>query len=103
MGNLTEMVIIQIKEQTVLGNCRRRLKEYQPCRYNDFCLFDLVKDPCETTNIADDFPLIVKKLEKKLTKYWRTMQPQKKVFIDSKANPIYYNNTWYTWLDESRK
>ncbi|KAF2898700.1 hypothetical protein ILUMI_07475 [Ignelater luminosus] len=101
-GNLILRKIKKIRKKTVLGNCRKHLSKYQSCRYNDFCLFDLVRDPCETTNIAKKFPLIVKKLERKLIKYWNNMQPQKDIFIDPRANPSSYNNTWYTWLDQPK-
>lgn len=103
MRGLTEMQISEIRNKLDLGNCRQSFRKYDPCRYNDFCLFDLIKDPCETTSVADEFPLIVKKLKRKLMKYWRTIHPQKQVFIDPKANPIYYNNTWHTWLDVSNR
>ena len=35
-------------------------------------LYDLETDPGETTNLADKHPKLVKKMEKKLTKWWKT-------------------------------
>lgn len=53
-------------------------------------LIHLLEDPCETTNVAEDFPNIVNKLEKKFAWFWKQLKSQKVLFIDPRANPIYY-------------
>ncbi|XP_044260600.1 arylsulfatase B-like [Tribolium madens] len=65
------------------------------------CLFDLDKDPCETTNIIDSEPEIAKQLYEKIEKFWKELVPQRNKDTDPKSDPIFYNNTWCTWLEDA--
>lgn len=62
------------------------------------CLFDILNDPCETTNLASLFPKIVKQLQVKLDYYRRIAQPPRNKPANSQLDPSNFNGTW-TWWD----
>ncbi|KAF2898702.1 hypothetical protein ILUMI_07477 [Ignelater luminosus] len=101
-GNLTQEKILNLRKQMELKSCRKSTIDHDSCRYNSVCLFDLFEDPCETTNIANKFPEVTERMKSKLEKYWSEVKVQRKGFLDPNANPVYYNNTWYPWLEDTR-
>lgn len=64
------------------------------------CLFDILNDPCETTNLAGKFPKIVEKLKAKLDYYGKMAAPFRNKQADPKCNPANFNGTWTWWTDE---
>lgn len=64
------------------------------------CLFDIVRDPCETTNLAEKRPEIVKKLEAELSRHEKSAVPPRNKPVDLRSNPAQFNNTWTWWYDE---
>ncbi|KAF2881888.1 hypothetical protein ILUMI_24269 [Ignelater luminosus] len=92
--------MLQLRKEATLGNCRKPISPDNKCTYKNWCLYDLFDDPCETTNIASTHPEVVKRLGEKLTEAWKYLKPQKPKIVDPKSNPIYNNNTWFTWLDD---
>lgn len=73
------------------------ITNYQDC--HEPCLFDLLEDPCEIQNIAQEQPQITKQLLERIQQFVEELVPQTNKPSDRAANPIYYNNTWCTWLD----
>lgn len=92
--------MLQLRNEITLGDCRKSIRSNDICTHLNWCLYDLFEDPCETTNIASTHPQVVNRLSQKLEAAWTYLKPQKPKFVDPKANPIYFNNTWYTWLDD---
>lgn len=97
-SNLTEALILQLRNKTDIGNCRLDY-DGNNCNEGKMCLFDLINDPCETTNVAYLLPDITIELSKRLSLFWNMLVPQKNIPYDPNSNPIYFNNTWTTWLD----
>ncbi|XP_031636044.1 arylsulfatase I-like isoform X2 [Contarinia nasturtii] len=64
------------------------------------CLFNISDDPCETTNIAAQFPDIVKKLESKLDYYCEIAKPIRNKPGDPRSNPANFGGIWTWWYDE---
>lgn len=64
------------------------------------CLFDIFNDPCETTNLALDFPNIVAELQAKLDYYGRIALPRIAPPSDPRSNPANFGNIWTWWYDE---
>lgn len=64
------------------------------------CLFDISKDPCETTNIASDHPDIMAKLQAKLDYYARRAPPTRNPPMDTRCNPDNFDGVWTWWYDE---
>lgn len=99
-----ESVMWQLQSQaTVL--CRANISNtpyvsrysYISCNASD-CLFDLTLDPCETSNIAKNYPKIVQELSVILSEYRNTLIPQLVMPVDENANPRYHNYTWEPWI-----
>lgn len=84
-------------------NGQRRPSENDSFYCNPFkkpCLFNITQDPCETTNIAELFPQIVKRLEADLHYYEKIAQPPRNKPADICSDPSRFNNTWTWWLEE---
>lgn len=64
------------------------------------CLFDIIRDPCETTNLAHSRPDIMTKLEAGLQRYEQSAIPPRNTPIDLRSNPANFNYTWTWWFDE---
>lgn len=64
------------------------------------CLFDISNDPCETTNLASDFPNIVSELQMKLEYYASIAAPQRDHPTDLRCNPANFGGVWTWWYDE---
>ena len=63
------------------------------------CLFDLVLDPCETTNLASVFPekvaLLTRLLEQQNSSYIAPLTQK----VDSAADPSLHGGVWVPWKD----
>lgn len=64
------------------------------------CLFDLSKDPCETTNLIQQLPLIASHMKQKINHYGNLAVPIRNQPSDFRANPNNFNGTWTWWYDE---
>ncbi|XP_074113028.1 arylsulfatase B [Cotesia typhae] len=64
------------------------------------CLFNILTDPCERTNIAKRYPKVVSELDMILEKYGSVLVRQPKLPIDEMADPKRRNDTWAPWLDQ---
>ncbi|XP_043275094.1 arylsulfatase B-like [Venturia canescens] len=79
--------------------CRRSMRNvFSTCNETE-CLFDIVNDPCETNNIAKQYPKIVNFLDLYLEKYGNVLVKQPRLPIDWLADPRRRNNTWQPWLN----
>lgn len=64
------------------------------------CLFDIVNDPCETTNVATKYPKIVNKLKAKLRYYSSIAAPFRNKPADPQCNPAHFEGIWTWWRDK---
>lgn len=64
------------------------------------CLFNIVEDPCETTNVADIEPEMLRTMLQATDEYMRTAMRPRNQPNDPRSNPKFYNNTWTNWYDE---
>ncbi|XP_046604335.1 arylsulfatase B-like [Neodiprion virginianus] len=74
-----------------------RKSHFDTCNETE-CLFDIINDPCETKNIARDFPKIVSELDLFLEKYSNYLEKQALIPVDWHADPRSFNGTWQPWL-----
>lgn len=64
------------------------------------CLFNIVNDPCETTNIASQYPMLLKQLEQQVAYYGSIAKTPRNKPGDPNCNPAHFNGTWTWWYDE---
>ncbi|XP_052873087.1 arylsulfatase B-like [Anopheles cruzii] len=64
------------------------------------CLFNLLEDPCERRNIAQQHPAIVDELYADVLYYRRHSVRPRNQPPDSRSDPASYNYTWTWWQDE---
>lgn len=63
------------------------------------CLFDIINDPCEETNLAWKFPNILKTMMIRLAEYNATAIEPGNLPIDERGNPIHHNHVWTNFGD----
>ncbi|XP_075213982.1 arylsulfatase B-like [Lycorma delicatula] len=69
-----------------------------------FCLFDLINDPCEQTDLftSNDYTAIATYMQGLYSTYNSTLVPQVPVIFDeADADPRKYNFTWTPWISSS--
>lgn len=75
--------------------------ETNPCRpLQAPCLFNVMRDPCETTNLANEMPQIVSKLNARMDYLGSFAVPTRNRPSDPRADPAQFNGTWTWWFDE---
>lgn len=62
------------------------------------CLFDIINDPCETRNVAEQYYRIAKDLDVFLETYGQQLVRQVRLPVDWSADPRRSNNTWEPWI-----
>lgn len=63
------------------------------------CVFDIIKDPCEQNNIADELPVLTRHFENVVEQLRLNQFPEDPYIIDQEANPVLHNGTWSIWQD----
>lgn len=67
---------------------------------NGYCLFDLYKDPCETTNIVNEQSVLVNQLKGRIEEYYKQLMLQDYYIPDPDSVPSKCNGTWFMWKDD---
>lgn len=69
----------------------------QPMR--SACLFNVEKDPCEYSNLADDKPEVVQRLMNRLKAVNATVMPPRNVPADPRGSPRLHGYAWTPWKE----
>lgn len=64
------------------------------------CLFDVIADPCEMNNLADENPSIIAMMEENVQRFVQSSVAPVNRAGDPNCDPRRFNNTWTWWLDE---
>ncbi|XP_025163968.1 arylsulfatase I isoform X2 [Harpegnathos saltator] len=98
-GPVTQPSTINQLRQEATVHCRSNgsYNRFTTCNVTE-CLFDINNDPCETKNIAQQYPRIARELDLFLEKYGRNVTRQMKVPVDWLADPRRTNGTWEPWM-----
>ncbi|XP_018345852.1 PREDICTED: arylsulfatase B-like [Trachymyrmex septentrionalis] len=90
--------MVQLRNEATVS-CRFNVSYYTfvTCNVTE-CLFDIENDPCETKNIAEQYPRIARELDQILEQYARNIAMQIKPPVDWLADPRRTNNTWEPWI-----
>nr|XP_050032958.2 arylsulfatase B-like [Dermacentor andersoni] len=64
-------------------------------------LFDIVQDPCELNNVAEQHPKIVASLRKRIDAYRAVAVPARNKPKDPASFPEYHKGIWAPWVDSS--
>ncbi|XP_026472737.1 uncharacterized protein LOC113376872 [Ctenocephalides felis] len=78
----------------------QNISNCNPSRQNSVCLFNLRDDPCETNDLSQNYPYIVKQLKSALVYYRNGLVPQEIDTISIDSIPELYNYTWSNFLDK---
>jgi arylsulfatase B len=61
------------------------------------CLFNILKDPCEETNLASSNPMLLKAMEKIYHSALVNLVPSHRKPSDPRCDPANFNFTWNWW------
>lgn len=98
-NRLNSSTVTRIRSQLDISACRpvNYIPEWD-CK--NLCLFDLFKDPCETSNIIMFRPDLGRELSENMHYYWGQLVPQTLNPVDEKANPKLCDGHYFNWLEE---
>lgn len=65
----------------------------------EYCLFNILEDPCEFNNLAKQMPDKVEELKEALIRYREGSVPPINKPKDPRGLPIHWNYTWTNWVD----
>ena len=95
-----ELSIDVIRTGVQAVDCGVKSEESIACEpLKDFCLFDIVNDPCEYNNLAHQKPDVVQDLLSLLNWYNGTAVEPLNTPPDPLSNPKYWNYTYTNWVD----
>nr|XP_022913475.1 arylsulfatase I [Onthophagus taurus] len=63
------------------------------------CLFNIKNDPCETINLAEKFPSVLKDLQKRISDWNTTAVPPGNLPVDPRGDPKYFEYVWTNFGD----
>lgn len=66
--------------------------------HSKYCLFDLLMDPTECQDVAENNPSVVTELQSKLDYYRTFLVPQPHKTFDKRSDPSKRNDYWGPWL-----
>lgn len=100
--NLPKLSIEQIKnlreKSTTKCENSTNVKHCNPLKSP--CLFNILNDPCERNNLADEFPDKVQFLLSRISHHIVEMVPSIRKPPDLRCDPKFHNFTWTWWLEE---
>ncbi|KAG8330978.1 hypothetical protein J6590_051346 [Homalodisca vitripennis] len=83
---------------SVIDRCTETTASVKPC-VQDYCLFNLEKDPCEIKDLSSTFPSLVGALTHALGGYRQIMVPPVPNTQDPRALPQNWQNYWAPWAN----
>ena len=97
--NTSDILKIRKAATTV---CKENQKKI-PCHPLEHpCLFDIIADPCEQQNLAQDYPKILQNLEIKVQKYRTKAEKPRNKPSDPLAAPELNEFSWTWWRENSK-
>ncbi|XP_025194249.1 arylsulfatase B-like isoform X2 [Melanaphis sacchari] len=84
--------------------CPERVSDPDPDQryecFDEYCLFDIVQDPCEYRNVAEQNPQMLNQTIDMLRQFKRVMIMQApKPITDPNADPRRFSGYWESWLE----
>lgn len=69
--------------------------------YDNYCIFDLENDPCETNNVIDKETKVFHDLRDILNNYKKQVIKFEKKIYDEHSHPKFWNNYWSPWINDT--
>ncbi|XP_037070399.1 arylsulfatase B-like isoform X2 [Pollicipes pollicipes] len=78
--------------------CQKKPSPRRTC-LKTACLFDLLRDPCEYSDLSAAMPAVTSKLRRRMEEFQRGMVPPRNKPVDPRANPKNWGYAWVNWGD----
>lgn len=79
-------------------NCPSNSLGISPCSGEQLCLYDIERDPCESSNLADTYRSVALRMRALLSAHRRALVRQSNLRPDEGADPRRWNGTWSPWV-----
>uniref|UniRef100_A0A336MJN3 CSON000252 protein n=1 Tax=Culicoides sonorensis TaxID=179676 RepID=A0A336MJN3_CULSO len=100
LGFMPNFHQIKTLRQNSTVKCTERNETDIPCNpLIEHCLFDIITDPCERNNIANQYPDILNTLLAKIENYRQSAVPARNKNRDFRGNPRFWDWTWTNFGD----
>ncbi|CRK99551.1 CLUMA_CG012868, isoform A [Clunio marinus] len=98
---LTIPKIYELRQKATV-NCGNSVDENKSCDLTKAaCLFNINEDPCEQNNVAENFPLIYRRLLELYDEAVATAVPSRRKSFDPACDPINFDFNWQWWENDS--
>lgn len=100
--NLTPAKITNMRKKAIV-QCNEDANPLVPCSpMRAPCLFNIINDPCERTNLAAIYPSTVAILKQRMDDLVRSAAPVRRTFIsDPRCSPDLHLGNWEWWIPDS--
>lgn len=85
---------------SAMVNCTKSVNDCNPMQSP--CLFNILEDPCETTNLASEKSVLMASLQDLVDKYQATVVNATNLPADPGADPALFGKVWSNWRDDPR-
>lgn len=101
--NLTADKILNLREKStvICKDLQNPMINCDPMKGS--CLFNIIDDPCERTNLADTYPSILSTFHQKMNDLIQNAHPIRRNDIpDPRCDPRLHNGTWNSWVIDEK-
>ncbi|CAH1647209.1 unnamed protein product [Spodoptera littoralis] len=99
IGRTIDTNFLTLRNKTII-NCDVSATSICYPSNNTVCLFNIIEDPCETTDLSGTYPELVASMQSLLDVEMTKMIPRiLPTVIDPMSAPSLHNFTWDTWID----
>jgi len=80
--------------------CAERNESLIACNHTTSpCLFNVIEDPCEFNNIAEENPQLLKSMMKKMLDFAQVSQAPRNCPTEKRSAPVYHGRAWVPWIE----
>uniref|UniRef100_A0A7M5VA97 Sulfatase N-terminal domain-containing protein n=1 Tax=Clytia hemisphaerica TaxID=252671 RepID=A0A7M5VA97_9CNID len=98
--NLVDDTYITFQSQPVVNCGEKPANVSSTCfKKPNFCLFNIIDDPCEYHDLSGKYPELLETMKKRLQFYEDSaVPPRRNETGDPRANPKLHNGVWVPWI-----
>ncbi|XP_044020082.1 uncharacterized protein LOC122860360 [Aphidius gifuensis] len=95
---INEKQILNLRQESQI-TCKPLDKISSNC--SNLCLFNIVNDPCETTDVSAEYPGVISNIENYISYYQSVLMNQTNAPVQPESFPAHFHRVWMLWLDNN--
>ncbi|KAF7992279.1 hypothetical protein HCN44_001604 [Aphidius gifuensis] len=97
-SSINEKQILNLRQESQI-TCKPLDKVSSNC--SNLCLFNIVNDPCETTDVSAEYPGVISNIENYISYYQSVLMNQTNAPVQPESFPEHFHGVWMPWLDNN--